>query len=170
MILLSLAGACRAIPEETRTGGHLEAQWTGSTQGSISAPATAEWCATRRLLEIRAVQGDTGIALALYPRETLAVGVYRVMDPAKADSVPPGAGVALRWLSPTLVQGFRGESGTIELARSTSGRLSGTLTARARSIVDAQRVGIQGKFRDLAIRPESRGCTADAEPRDTGVH
>lgn len=176
MLLVLMAGGCRTVPGRTERGGHLEVRWNGPGAGKISGPATAEWCAPRRLLEIRTVQGDTGIALALYPAETLVAGVYRVTDPTRAESVPPAAGIALRWLGPTAVQGFRGDSGTVDLARSSSGQLSGNVQARARSVVDNQRVALTGTFRDLTVVPGSRGCAAadtsdkDAERGDTGIH
>lgn len=161
----------------SETSGHLEAQWTGSAPGKISTPATAQWCAVRRLLEIRAVQGDTGIALAIYPGESIAAGQYRVLDPTKAESLPPAAGVALRWLAQTTVQGFQGDSGVVDLSRSTAGLLTGRIRVGARSVVDTQKVSVTGTFRDLAVRPDTRGCIAPrenpgarAETGDTGVH
>jgi phage protein U len=152
-------------------------QWTGSERGQISGVAAAEWCGLQKLLEIRTVQGDTGIELALYPGKTVVAGAYRVMDPVKAESVPPAAGVALRWVTQTAVQGFQGDSGTVHLRRSNSGRFSGNVSAHARSVIDTQRVYIKGTFDDLTLERAGRGCTApaarraeDAEPRPTGVH
>jgi hypothetical protein len=176
IILLFLAGACTPTRDQSLPG-RLEVEWTGSDPGKIAGPATAEWCAGRRLLEIRAVQGDTGIALALYPAETLAAGRYPVVDPIRAESVPPAAGVALRWLTKTAVQGLQGDSGVVQLERSGPGQVSGRVSARARSVVDTLRVTVRGTFRDLNVGPESRGCTAPsehpnetAEAADTGVH
>jgi hypothetical protein len=174
---LFLAISCRAAPENSDKRPYLDVRWTGAGRGKISGPATAEWCAPRRLLEIRTVQGDTGIALALYPAETIATGKYRVIDPAKAESLPPAAAVALRWLTQTTVQGFQGDSGVVDLERSPSGVLSGRVGIRARSVVDTQKVTVRGMFEGLAVRPVSRGCDAPgrgsgehAETTDTGVH
>lgn len=176
-LLLFLVASCRTGPGNSQKEGHLEAQWTGLGHGKISGPATAEWCAARRLLQIRTVQGDTGIALALYPAETIAVGMYRVVDPTKAESLPAAAGVALRWLAQTSVQGFQGDSGVVDLKRSTAGLLSGRIRVGARSVVDTQRVSVSGTFQDLTVRPDTRGCGAPgknpgahAGPGDTGIH
>jgi hypothetical protein len=156
--------------------GHLEADWSGSDRGKISAPASAEWCGARRLLEIRAVQGDTGIALALYVEDTLTAGRYRVVDPPKAESLPPAAAVALRWFTQNAVKGFQGATGTVFLERSQSGELAGNVTARAHSVADTQWVTVKGTFDGLAVRPSS-GCfppgqtpEGDAQPDDTVVH
>jgi hypothetical protein len=176
LLLVCLVSACRAGSARTRSDPHLEIHWNGSGRGKLSAPASAEWCAARRLLEIRAIQGDTGIALALYPAESLTSGSYRIVEPAKAESLPPAAGVALRWLTQTAVQGFQGDSGAVVLERSAEGLLSGHLRARARSVADAKRITVTGEFRDLTMRPESPGCApaapgpSAAEPGDTGVH
>jgi hypothetical protein len=181
--VLLLIGACRKAPEQPPAIGHLEVRWSGRNGGAISGPATARWCAIRRVLEIRTVRGDTGIALALYPTKSLAIGRYPVVDPVKAESVPPAAGVAVRWLTQTVVQGFQGDSGRVDLDRSSSGQLSGRVSARAHSVVDTQRIVLSGRFRDLTLRSDSLGCAppenadggdedgeADAEPGDTGVH
>jgi hypothetical protein len=176
-LFLFLAGSCRTPPRDDYKGGHLEAQWSGPARGRISGPAAAEWCSSRRRLEIRTVQGDTGIALVIYPAETIVAGQYRVVDPVKAESLPPAAAIALRWLTQTMVQGFQGDSGVIALERSPAGLLSGRIRVGARSVVDAQKVSVTGTFQDLTVRPQPRGCVepakppaTHAEPGDTGVH
>jgi hypothetical protein len=146
----------------------LEVEWSGTDRGKISGPATAEWCASKRLLEIRAIQGDTGIALALYFKDTLTGGRYRVVEPHKAESLPPAAAVALRWFTQNAVKGFQGDAGTVILERSQSGELGGNLAAGTRSVVDTQRVAVKGTFEGLAVRP-SNGCLP-AQPHDTVVH
>jgi hypothetical protein len=164
------------MPQRPAEGGHLEAKWSGPEGGRISAPASAVWCGARRLLEIRAVQGDTGIALALYAKDTLVAGRYRVMDPLKAESLPPAAGIALRWFTQNAVKGFQGDTGTVFLDRSPSGELGGSVTAGVRSVIDTQRVVVGGTFQGLTVHP-SRECATpgkgpkrDAQPGDTVVH
>jgi hypothetical protein len=176
MLLIFLLGGCRMTLHRPAETGHLEAEWSGSDRGKISAPASAEWCGARRLLEIRAVQGDTGIALALYVKDTLTAGRYLVVDPLKAESLPPAAGVALRWFTQSAVKGFQGATGTVFLELPESGELAGNVTARARSVVDTQWVAVKGTFEGLTVRP-SPGCfppgktpNGDAQPDDTVVH
>ena len=127
------------------------------------------------MLEVRAIQGDTGVALALYPAETLTAGVYRVVAPTSAESLAPAAALALRWLTSKTVQGFRGESGSVTLERSRTGQVSGEIKAWARSVVDTQRVTVTGSFRDLMLQLEPGTCAAPgrpanaAEPPDSDV-
>jgi hypothetical protein len=179
MLAAVLLVACHAEAKRRSSEGNLEIRWSGREHGRISALATAGWCAPRHVLEIRSIRGDTGIAFALYPAETLSAGVYRVVDPVRAESLPPAAAVALRWLTPKVVQGFRGESGSVRLERSRSGQVSGQVRARARSVVDTQRVTITGSFHDLTLtrQPPQCGTAASAnkpseapEVPDTSVH
>jgi hypothetical protein len=176
VLLLWLLGACQSGTGQPGGGGNLQVRWSGREPGRLSARATAGWCAARHMLEVRSIQGDTGVALALYPAETLSAGVYRVVDPVRAESLPPAAAVALRWLTPKLVQGFRGESGTVRLRRSSSGQVSGEMSLRARSVVDTQRVSITGSFHDLTLRLQAAQCGGPKtpeeapEPEDTSVH
>jgi hypothetical protein len=171
-----LLGACQATPERSQRVGYLEVGWNGRSGGIISAPATAGWCAAKRVLEIRAIRGDTGIALALFPGKTLSPGAYRIVAGARAESIPPAARIAVRWLATNTVQGFQGDSGRVELERSSSGQLSGSVRARARSVVDTQRITLTGTFRDVTALPDSLGCTRpgngddDADADDTGIH
>jgi hypothetical protein len=176
MILVFLLAGCRSTTQRPAAAGHLEAKWSGTDGGKLSAPASAEWCAARRLLEIRAVTGDTGLALALYPKDTLVSGRYRVMAPIKAESLPPAAGIGLRWFTQNAVKGFQGDTGTVFLDRSPSGELSGSVAAGARSVVDTQRVTVQGTFEGLTVRaspacrPPGKRPKGDAQPSDTVVH
>jgi hypothetical protein len=73
----------------------------------------------------------------------------------------------------TAVKGFQGDSGTVILERSGSGRLSGSLSARARSVLNGEQIRLNGKFERVAVMPQKRGCipeppdtTADAEQLD----
>jgi hypothetical protein len=176
-IWLLLVAACREAPGRSSAPGHLEVEWDGSSKGRLSGTASATWCDVQRVLAIRVVRGDTGIALAIYPEKTLAPGAYTVVEPARADSVPPAAAVAARWPTKSVIQGFQGDSGRVLLQRSSSGRFSGQVGARARSVVDTQRIVVTGTFRDLLVQPDSLGCHTDdelpgeaAEDPDTGVH
>jgi hypothetical protein len=167
-------GACTK-PAPHSGGAHLEVQWNGAKSGSIEGTAIAGWCADQKVLQISLIQGDTGIALALYPDQALGNGVYPVVDPIRAESMPPAAGVAVRWLTQTTVQGFQGDSGRVNLERSATGRLSGQVHARARSIVDTQRIRLSGTFRNLIVEQDTAGCSPadptdeDADFEDNGI-
>lgn len=157
-LLLSVVIACSNPPDRRAEGGWLEARWTGVDSGQLAAPATAEWCGERRLLEIRAIRGDTGVALALYAVDTIDANTYPVVSPDGADSQPPSASVALRVFSASAIQGYQGDSGTVVLERSGSGELSGTVEATARSVASGQQLTITGKIGDLVMVPQGRGC------------
>ena len=154
--------------------GQLELRWRGTDHGGLSAAATAQWCSPLRLLEIRSIKGDTGVAVAIYPAETLIAGSYPIKAPPKAESIPPAAALALRWAGPTSVRGFQGESGTVILQRSPRGEISGRVSSSARSATDTGVLVVTGQFRQLPVRSTKEGCvardTSDARRTDTLIH
>ncbi len=177
LALLSILPACQRPANRSSSEPHLELTWSGKDRAQLSGAATAEWCEPRRSLEIHTVQGDTGAAIALYSKRALAAGSYPVVDPPKAESLPPAAGIVVRWLGQTVVQGFQGDSGSVILERSSTGVWSGRFGARARSVADTQRIRLHGSFRDLVVKPAASGCVdpnqesdMDPEPPDSSVH
>jgi hypothetical protein len=163
-LLLSLSLACDGSGSSKTQGGRFEARWAGSDTGQISAPAAAEWCDGQRRLEIRAIAGDTGVALAIYPNVILSPDTYPVAGPARSDSVAPSARVGLRWFGATAIKGFQGDSGAVVLERTDSGQLSGNVGVRARSVSNNDRVTVTGEFRNLTVVDQVRGCIPESPP------
>jgi hypothetical protein len=164
-----MTSACQRTPSSRRAVGQVDFQWTGSDRGKLSGPAIAEWCAVLRVLEIRGIRGDTGVAVAIYPGDTtLAPGRYRVVRPTTIDSVSH-ANIGVRWASETSIKGFQGESGSVVVERAGSGELTGHVSAAARSVTDTARLTIEGSFKDLTIRPQARGCLRPPEHPDTNA-
>lgn len=159
-------GACSRQEPAAPQGGTIEAQWVGSDTGRLVAPAVAEWCDSLRMLELRAVQGDTGIALVLYPADSLARGEYPVAAPQRADSARPSAAVALRYFSETSIRGFRSDSGAVTLGGTGPGGTSGRFTAHLRSATEGSRLDLTGSYRGLSVRPASPDCAGVAEDPD----
>jgi hypothetical protein len=155
--LLIAAVACRSSTASEE--GHLKASWIGADTGGLSGFALAEWCDEQRRLEIRTIKGDTGLALAVSPEVVLSPDSYRVAIPGSRDTAPPSARLALRWFGPTAIHGFQGDSGTVILERTDSGRLTGSVVARGSSVSNSDRVTLTGEFQNLAVIPQSRGCT-----------
>jgi hypothetical protein len=172
-----MASACQRAPASRRGAGQLDIQWSGNDPGKLSGPAIAEWCAVLRVLEIRGIRGDTGVAVAIYPGDTLlAPGRYPVVRPTVVDSLSH-ANIGVRWASETSIKGFQGESGSIVVERAGSGELTGRVSAAARSVTDTAGLTINGSFKDLTIRPQARGCVrppvapdTNAQPSDTSLH
>jgi hypothetical protein len=137
----------------------------------MAAPMTAEWCAERRMLEIRGIAGDTGLAVVLYPVDTVDADTYRVVQPEGADTLAPAAAIALRLFSTSAIQGYQGDSGTVALDYEKNGELSGVIHTRARSVVNGQLLTLTGKVRDLTVVPQKRGCgpTESADSADTNA-
>lgn len=168
-VLLALAVACGKRAPAEPAGPRLETRWTGSDTAGFAAPAVGEWCDTLGLLEIRAAAGDTGIALAIYPGDSLQPGDYPIRPPEVADTAPPSAAVALRWVARTAVRGFRSDSGMLKLRRAADGAFSGSFTTHAHAVSNAVRLTVSGSFEAVHARPATRGCTPRAGIPDSAA-
>lgn len=191
LVAAGLAGAVACSfgePADSRAGS-LEVEWIGSDTGQLSAPAVAEWCDSLKLLELRAIHGDTGIALAFYPSgpgtradsvprtgsvakpdsvargDSVTPGKYPVIAPERADSSRPSAALALRWFAETSIRGFRGDSGTVVLEATSPGTLAGRFSAYLRSATEGSRLSVTGSFKDLSVTPAPEDC-AGRPPRE----
>ncbi|MGH7513029.1 MAG: hypothetical protein ACREOQ_08915 [Gemmatimonadales bacterium] len=172
------AAGCTSKAEAPR-GPRVTVRWTGADTASFSARAVAEWCAPLHLLEIRAVAGDTGVGMVLYPPDTIDAGRYPIRRPDLADTMlPPSAALALRWFSQTTVMGFQGDSGSLMLERRPDGSLGGRFNAGARPLVTGTRLHATGTFdglrvvpapSDCAGRPSADSANADTAQPDTGA-
>ncbi len=163
---LLLAAACSGEEPEEAPGGSLEVQWVGADTGKLVAPAVAEWCDSLRMLELRAMHGDTGIALVLYPADSAAVGEYPLVPPERRDSTRPSAAVALRWFAETSVRGFRSDSGSVTLAALNPGSGSGRFSGRLRSATEGSRLTVAGTFKGLTVTPARKDCAGVAPDPD----
>ncbi len=161
---LGVSLGCRADAGQVLGGARLEVRWTGSDAAGFRAPATAEWCDSLNLLEIQAISGDTGLGIAIYPRDSVATGSYPVRPPAAADSVPPSSAIGLRWFSQTAVQGFQSDSGSLSLTRAPDGTLSGRFNAPAHGVSGKGAIRLIGSFDGLREHPATRGCSTAPPP------
>ena len=179
-LAILLIGCPRVERPDTRSG-RVEVEWSGAGKGRLAGPATAEWCDSLKVLQIEALAGDSGVAIALYPKDAVSPDSYPVVSPAKADSVPPAAAVALRYFGETAVKGYQGDSGRVLLRDTAGGRVSGRFSASLKSAGDGSRLSIGGTFHDVPVVPAQRGCVARSvrgpadtgaapPPADTGVH
>ncbi|MGH7579543.1 MAG: hypothetical protein ACREM9_05180 [Gemmatimonadales bacterium] len=169
--LIGMVACSSSQPAESR-GGSLQVEWIGSDTGQLSAPAIAEWCDSLGLLELRAIHGDTGIALVLYPSDsgpqagtTPSPGDYPVVIPQRADSARPAAAIALRWFAETSIRGFRGDTGSVALEATGPGAVAGKFSAALRSATEGSRLTITGSFKGLTIAPAPPECAGRAVPQ-----
>ncbi len=166
--------ACSDQERAAAPAGSLELTWTGSDTGKLSGPAVAEWCDSLDLLELRAIRGDTGIALLLYPsdsaaaRDSVPPGEYPVVPPPRADTTRPSAAIALRWFAETSIRGFRGDKGHVVLESTGPGPSAGRFTAELRSATEGSRLTITGSFKGLTVDTAPAACAGrPAEEPDT---
>jgi hypothetical protein len=163
-----LMAACSRAEPSTPAGGRLEVQWVGSDTGKLVAPAVAEWCDSLRMLEVRAVHGDTGIALVLYPADSVTPGRYRLVSPQRLDSARPSAALAVRWFAETSIRGFRSDSGAVRVTTLGPGTGSGTFGARLRSATEGSLLRLTGSFQGLTVGRAPAECAGVVQgPDDT---
>ena len=121
------------------------------------------------------MSGDTGIGIAVYPRQLATSGNYPIRAPDSARAAPPSAAIGLRWFSQTAVRGFQSDSGRLSLTRAADGTLSGRFTATARPSTGKGPLSLTGSFDGLRERPATQGCTTTPRPpppaarRDSGA-
>jgi hypothetical protein len=163
---LIVMAACAQEKPDVPSSSTLEVRWVGSDTGKLVAPAVAEWCDSLRMLELRAMHGDTGIALVLFPADSLEPGDFRTVVPERADSERPAAAIALRWFAETSIRGFRADSGTLSLASLGPGTGAGRFTARLRSATEGSRLTVTGSFKGLTVGPAPADCAGVAEDPD----
>jgi hypothetical protein len=168
------ATACGDARKAAQDEPTLDIRWAGPAMDSahVRAPATAAWCDSLTLLQIQGLSGDTGIAIILYPVKEFGAGRFPVVSPAKADSAPPAAAVALRWFAETALRGFQGDSGAVIVEQDRSGTYAGTFELAAHSVTDPAHLTIRGSFRGLTPRPGGRARVPKPTRSDSaqGVH
>ena len=168
LLLLALLGVNLGCREHDPTGpGRIAVSWTGADSGELRAPALARWCGNDSLIEITGATGDSGVALAMLPRDTtLAPGDFPVGMPLPART-RPSARVALRWVGESLTEGYYSLNGRVTIDSGSS--LSGSVQATLRSVNDGEEISLNGTFTQVRVQPgsaESCGSAADA-PADT---
>jgi hypothetical protein len=155
---LLLVAACGPIGG----GGTLTARWVAAEDTTkdlvvLTMPATATWCPGPARIDIRAAAGDSGIGIALYPSDSDAVaGTYPVLEPGAPVQLRPAAGVALRWLGKAQIQGWWGDSGSLELTGGRKRSLSGRGRAWLVSGIGPDSVlPVDLAFRRLTVRTDT---------------
>ncbi len=162
---LFAAIACSSNEPADRRGT-LTVEWTGADTGKLSAPAIAQWCDSLRLLELRAIRGDTGMAIALYPSDSIKPGDYKINRPERAPTKRPSSGLALRWFAETTIRGFRGDSGSVTLQGLAPDGASGRFSGMLRSSSDGSRIKVTGSFEGVSVERDGDGCVADVSATD----
>jgi hypothetical protein len=105
------------------------------------------------LVEITGAISDSGVALAMLPRDTtVAPGDFPVGMPLPV-RIRPAARVALRWVGERLTEGYYGFTGTVTI--DSGGSLSGSVEATLRSVNDGREINLSGTFTGIRIQPGS---------------
>ena len=162
IVLALAAGAWRMFGRGTTRGAELVVSWRGKLAGTMTLPATLNWCPVTRVGVLEAMSGDSGVALLLYERDSLTPGPHTMVSPDASGAAPkPTASFVMRWLrsgSDTALAGFRSESGTTRI-QFVGGKASGDINARMRSVVGVDSVVVQASFSGVPVVTTAKGCT-----------
>ena len=162
MLLLAACG------NEKKADARLALDWTGADTGRLEAPATARWCPADTTLEIAGVEADSGVAVAIFPPDSIAPGVYPVGAPGQV-MARPRAGIALRRFGENLVLGYYSLSGTVTV--DSGAPLHGSLQATLKGVNSGDQVNVSGSFNGLAVEAGGLTCRPDRPGTavDTGL-
>jgi hypothetical protein len=135
--------------------GRIELGWTGADTGKLNLPAAAQWCPADTALEVSGIEGDSGVAVAIFPADTIAPGVYPVAAPCQGWA-RARAGIALRRFGENLILGYYGLSGTVTV--DSGSPLHGALQATLKNLNTMEQENVTGRYRGLAIEPGPTMC------------
>lgn len=159
-----LCAACGAEPalEIADGGGTFRVDWMAQDTGSFEAPARAEWCEKGKMLEIVSLRGDTGAALAVYPRDSLAADSLPVYDPSLGPPGRPAAGVALRVFGQVSIYAGQSRSGWLVLEKAGGNTVSGRFEAELRGVREPVDGTVRGRFSNVPVTPAIAPCVPDS--------
>jgi hypothetical protein len=165
LALLVACGASAGPAEGDQVEGLLTVRWTGSYEGSFTAPATGRWCQTDSLVEILAARADTGIGLVLLAQDSVRTGLYPVFPTRVFIPSRPQAQAVARWLGKSQILGFEGKGGQLTLTEAgerLTGRVEATLKLFQASATDTVRM--VGEFTRIPVSMATPPCGRVLKP------
>jgi len=159
LALLAACGTSAGPAEGDQVEGLLTVRWTGSYEGSFTAPATGRWCQTDSLVEILAARADTGIGLVLLGQDSVRTGQYPILPSRVFIPSRPQAQAAARWLGRSQVLGFEGKGGRLTLTEAgerLTGRVEATLRLFQAGAADT--VWMVGEFTRIPVSTATPPC------------
>lgn len=148
VVVAALVVACDFGPDPMRV------VWQRDTvSAEFSLPVHAVWCQERGWLEVVGARSDTGVALAIFPSDTIITGRYPIVPPLeRTDSMRPLAVVAVRWFSQDELLSFEGVEGEVVVEHTVEGGwVTGRFHARLRAPMGIDSLRLEGEFRRTPV-------------------
>lgn len=147
----------------TTPDGMVALEWQGAFDGEATLPAQLAWCPITRLGTLEAIRTDTGVLFSLRERDSLTVGSYPIVavagDSSDENLPRPAAVAAMRWvLDSATILGFRGVSGSVDLASLGPNAASGEFDVLMVRAGAPDSIRVQGHFRGVPRVVTAIGC------------
>lgn len=152
------AAGLRALRPAGLAAATLTVEWRGAFRGQAELPAQLAWCPITRLGTLEAISNDTGVLISLRERDSLSTGIHPVLSPDLGGTLPlPAAAAALRWVRDTVILGFRGQSGAVDVER-VGTTASGSFDIFMQRAMRGDTLRVRGNFRDVPVVASAVGC------------
>jgi hypothetical protein len=146
--------------------GQLELNWRDSGRVvALVAPAEANWCAGDTLLELLAIQHDTGIGISLVARDSLRADSFPVIQGGVFIPKRPYAAGALRTLGATDLKSYTSIWGLVTVTDSRGKRVSGGFDMHVTLSGGHDTLHLTGGFDRVPVATAGLPCGRSNKPR-----
>lgn len=168
LLILLFILACRSSrASRAPAAGELEVHWRDSSHVvALRAPAEARWCPRDSMLELLAVNHDTGLGLVLLARDSLRVDSFPVFQGGVYAPWRPQASAALRVVTAeNVLKAFTSTWGQVTLAAAAPKQVSGSFDLHVKLSPGADSLHLTGSFARVPVLPATAPCGRANLPR-----
>jgi hypothetical protein len=165
--LVALVLACRAgRASRGPAEGQLELTWRDSARAvTLHAPVEARWCAGDTLLELLALQHDTGFGISLLARDSVRADSFPVILGGVYVAKRPYAAAALRTLGATDLKSYVSIWGLVTLSDARRTQVSGNFDMHVAQSGGHDTLHLIGGFNRVLVTPAGLPCGRSNKPR-----
>lgn len=139
--------------------GQVSARWTTPTGAvTLTAPATAAWCAERGTILVQATEGDRVVGFTWH-FDSLIPDSVALTPPMPLDSTPAtAASAALRYVADGEVRGFRSRSGSLVVTAVDTNLIDARLIATLQRTGRTDSADLTASFRRVRLMRDTTLC------------
>lgn len=139
--------------------GRVSARWTTPTgPATLTAPATAAWCAERGTILVQATEGDRVVGFTWH-YDSLVPDSVLLTPPMPLDSTPASAAsAALRYVGDGEVRGFRSRSGYLDVTAVDTNMIDARVAATLQRTGRTDSASLSATFRRVHLVRDTTLC------------